>query len=287
VSSTTEAELGVKFRVEKAGFITGVRFYRGPADAGPYEASLRKAASTDPWNDTTMTGQLLATGSVTSGSSSGWQEVVFATPMAVQPDTLYFAGYYAPFGQYAADAGYFRDREIVHSPVRLPSQGSIDGNGFIRVGGRGLPAPFTTSGGTTGYSNTGLQAGTTYRCRVVATNAGGESPPSAVATATTPAAVDTIPPTAPTGLKVASPKGKVNLSWTGSTDTGGSGLAGYRIWRSTTGASGSFAVVGTTAGTLFTDSTVVAKLDYWCQVTAYEVAGNQSHLSNVALASSK
>jgi chitodextrinase len=140
---------------------------------------------------------------------------------------------------------------------------------------------------TTGYSNTGLQAGTTYRYRVVATNAGGDSPPSAVATATTPAAVDTIPPTAPKGLKAASPKGKVNLSWTGSTDTGGSGLAGYRIWRSTTGASGSFAVIGTTAGTLFTDSTVVAKQDYWYQVTAYDVAGNQSQLSNVALASPK
>jgi hypothetical protein len=124
-------------------------------------------------------------------------------------------------------------------------------------------------------------------------NAGGDSPPSPVASATTNAAADTIAPSAPTGLKAASAKSKVNLSWTGSTDTGGSGLVGYTLWRAPS-ATGSFTSVGTTAGTSYTtagtsysDASVTGNVDYWYRVTALDGAGNQSQNSNVVSARPK
>ena len=351
VTTTTAAEVGVKFRTEKAGFITAVRFYKGADNAGPHEARLWKAisdGSTYTTSSTTMTGTLLANGTVTSGASSGWQEVVFAAPVPVQAHTLYFATYYAPFGRYAADVGYFRDREIVNSPLRLPSQGSIDGNGFIRAGSPGLPQPSpqgdtnywvdvvfvpaspvattvtatavsasqinlswsavtnatgyrverspdsttwsalgTVASGVTSYSDTGLAAATTYYYRIIAISNGTESAPSASASATTLG--DATPPTTPTGLKAASAKGKVNLSWTGSTDAGGSGLAGYRVWRSTSGTAGVFALIGTTAATStsYTDGSVTGNTDYWYRVTAFDGRGNQSQPSNTVAARPK
>ena len=351
VTTTTAAEVGVKFRTEKAGFITAVRFYKGADNAGPHEARLWKAisdGSTYTTSSTTMTGTLLANGTVTSGASSGWQEVVFAAPVPVQAHTLYFATYYAPFGRYAADVGYFRDREIVNSPLRLPSQGSIDGNGFIRAGSPGLPQPSpqgdtnywvdvvfvpaspvattvtatavsasqinlswsavtnatgyrverspdsttwsalgTVASGVTSYSDTGLAAATTYYYRIIAISNGTESAPSASASATTLG--DATPPTTPTGLKAASAKGKVNLSWTGSTDAGGSGLAGYRVWRSTSGTAGVFALIGTTAATStsYTDGSVTGHTDYWYRVTAFDGGGNQSQPSNTVAARPK
>ena len=57
-----------------------------------------------------------------------------------------------------------------------------------------------TPTGTT-FSNTGLAAGTTYRYRVRAIDAAGNlSGYSTIATATTAAAPDTTPPTAPSGF---------------------------------------------------------------------------------------
>ncbi len=342
VATTTPAEVGVKFRSEKDGFITGVRFYKGMANIGTHVGSL--------W---TATGTLLASATFTDETASGWQQVRFAQPVPVQANMLYIASYFAPGGRYAADAGYFRDREMVHSPLRLPSQGAINGNGVINSGGPGLPAipspqhdmnywvdvvfapaavtapaaPATLTatavsasqvdlswsavadatgyrversadgaswaslaqlaGGVTSHSDTGLAPATTYHYRVVAANAGGESPPSPVATATTAAARDLTAPSAPTGLSAASAKRKVNLAWSSSTDAGGSGLAGYRVWRATAGSSGPFSPIGTTATASYADSTVTSKVTYWYRVTALDGAGNESQPSGVVAATPK
>jgi fibronectin type 3 domain-containing protein len=143
----------------------------------------------------------------------------------------------------------------------------------------------TTSASVRAYSDAGLQPATTYSYRVVATNAGGDSPPSAVVTTTTFS--DTASPTTPTRLKATSAKGKVNLSWTGSTDAGGSGLVGYRIWRSMTGAAGSFAIIGFAASTSYSDVNVTGNVTYWYQLTAFDGAGNQSQPSNTVSAKPK
>ena len=339
VATTTPAEVGVRFRAERDGFVTGVRFYKGTSDTGTHVGSL--------W---TATGTQLASATFTDETADGWQQVLFAQPVPVEAHTLYIASYFAPTGRYAADAGYFRDREVVHSPLRLPSQGAIDGNGVINDGGPGLPATpspqhdtnywvdvvFATTaatppaapatltatavsasqvdlawsavadatgyrverstdgatwaslaqlaGGVTSHSDTGLASGTTYRYRVVATNAGGESPPSPVASTTTPAAGDLTAPTAPTGLKAALAKRKVNLSWSSSTDAGGSGLAGYRVWRATAGSSGPFSPIATTTTASYSDTSVTSKVTYWYRVTAFDGAGNESQPSGVVAA---
>ena len=75
----------------------------------------------------------------------------------------------------------------------------------------------------TDFTDSGLSSGTTYFYRLVATNAGGESPPSGVTSATT-----TIDPASPTTL-IATSVGstQVGLSWT---DVGDE--TGYRVERS-------------------------------------------------------
>jgi fibronectin type 3 domain-containing protein len=141
--------------------------------------------------------------------------------------------------------------------------------------------------GVTSYSDTGLAPGTTYSYRVVATNGEGDSPPSPVASATTSPAPDTTAPTAPSGLKGVSAKAKINLSWSGSTDVGGSGLAGYVVWRSTAGASGPFTSIATITSTSYSDTAVARRVNNWYRVTAFDRAGNNSQPSNVVSAQAK
>jgi predicted phage tail protein len=145
----------------------------------------------------------------------------------------------------------------------------------------------TTGADVTAYSNSGLLPATTYHYRVVAFNSGGDSPSSAVASATTPGDADTTPPSAPGGLKATVAKGKVNLSWSGSTDTGGSGLAGYHVWRSTGGPSSTFTVIATIGSTSYSDTAITGNVDYWYYVTAVDGAGNQSQPSNIVAVKSR
>jgi fibronectin type 3 domain-containing protein len=118
---------------------------------------------------------------------------------------------------------------------------------------------------------------------VIATSGNGDSPPSGAVSATTPG--DTTPPTAPTALKATGAKRKVNLSWTGSTDTG-SGVAGYRVYRSTTGATGTFGLITTTTSTSV-GVDAASGTTCWYRVTAYDRAGNESAPSSVVQAAAK
>jgi lysophospholipase L1-like esterase/fibronectin type 3 domain-containing protein len=146
-------------------------------------------------------------------------------------------------------------------------QRSVDGvSGWVQVGATGQ--------NVVSFSDTGLAASTTYWYRVVAFNNSGTSAPSAVVSATTPAVADTQPPSTPTKLKATAAKSKVNLSWTGSTDSG-SGVAGYRIYRSSTGLDGSFTPLTTTTSTS-AGVNAPSGVALWYRVTAYDVAGNES-----------
>ncbi len=149
------------------------------------------------------------------------------------------------------------------------------GSSFAQVG--------TTNGSTTTYSDTGLSASSTYSYEVLATDAGGNSPFSNVATATTQAP-DTQPPTAPTNLvSTAISNSQINLSWTASTDN--VGVTGYLVYRENPGSS-SFVQVGTTNGstTTYSDSGLAAGSTYSYEVQATDAAGNLSPFSNVATA---
>jgi fibronectin type 3 domain-containing protein len=130
---------------------------------------------------------------------------------------------------------------------------------------------------TTSFSDTGLTPNTAYSYAVDATcwnppdDTDVTTPRSSPATATTLA--DTAAPSAPSGLtatRVSS--SQVNLAWAGSTDTGGSGLAGYKIYRN-----GS--LYTTTTATTYSDPTAT---DYTYTIVAYDNAGNSSSPSNAA-----
>jgi TolB protein len=94
----------------------------------------------------------------------------------------------------------------------------------------------------------------------------------------TPTPSDTTPPTSPTNLSATKDALNVTLTWKASTDEGGSGVANYEIWRSTSGTSGSFSKVTTTTNTTYTD--VVSKGNYSYYVVAVDNAGNRSNPSN-------
>lgn len=94
---------------------------------------------------------------------------------------------------------------------------------------------------------------------------------------------DTEVPTAPSALTAAAGKRKISLTWTGSTDGGGSGLAGYKVWRGTS-SSGAFSKVGTTTSTSYVDSGLPRGKTYWYYVVAFDTAGNRSSASNTASA---
>ncbi len=101
----------------------------------------------------------------------------------------------------------------------------------------------------------------------------------------TTAPVDTVAPTTPGGLgATASGSSQVNLTWTASTDTGGSGLSGYRVERCQGAGCTTFSEIGTTASTSFSNSGLAASTSYSYRVRAYDGAGNNSAYSSNASA---
>ena len=103
----TPGEVGVKFKADSFGAVTGVRFYKAAANTGTHIGSLW---STD--------GTRLAQATFTGETGSGWQTVTFATPVQVTPGTTYIASYYAPNGHYAATANY-----LYRNPAPGPNGG--------------------------------------------------------------------------------------------------------------------------------------------------------------------
>ena len=85
-------QLGVRFMASTTGTITGIRYYRGPTDTGAHQGAL--------WSPT---GAVLATGTFAPATASGWQDLYFATPVAIQAGVEYRASYYANSGSYAID----------------------------------------------------------------------------------------------------------------------------------------------------------------------------------------
>ncbi|HXI85500.1 MAG TPA: fibronectin type III domain-containing protein, partial [Verrucomicrobiae bacterium] len=128
-----------------------------------------------------------------------------------------------------------------------------------------------TTTASTSYSVTGLSPSTTYSFTVAAyDNAGNISPQSTTVSATTPAAADTTAPTVPTGLTgSAVSSSQVNLGWSASTDTGGSGLAGYKIYKNGV-------LLTTTASTSYSATGLSPSTTYTFTVAAYDNAGNTS-----------
>src|SRR5204862_4685652 len=99
-------EVGVKFRSNVSGVISGIRFYKGAANTGTHTGHL--------W---TAGGQMLAEATFVSESASGWQTVLFQNPVPVTADTTYIASYFSAGGFFAIDAGYFTNSGVTRGPL--------------------------------------------------------------------------------------------------------------------------------------------------------------------------
>src|SRR3989344_173512 len=89
---------------------------------------------------------------------------------------------------------------------------------------------------------------------------------------------DSTPPSTPGSLTAtAQSSSQINLSWTASTDTGGSGLAGYRVYRDGI-------QINTTTATSYSDTGLTPSTAYRYYVIAYDAASNSSSQSNTASA---
>lgn len=124
-ASGNEVELGVKFRTLVDGTITGVRFYKATGDAGTHTAHL--------WD---RNGNLLASGTFTGETSSGWQQVNFTTPVVITANTTYIASYHT--NTFVYTEGYFA-MEADNGALRYLVDGVDGGNGVFSYGPNFFP----------------------------------------------------------------------------------------------------------------------------------------------------
>src|SRR5262249_51463007 len=131
-SDTRSIELGVKFRADVNGFITALRFYKGPLNTGTHTGSL--------W---TSSGTLLTRVTFTGETASGWQQVTLPTPVAITANTVYVASYFAPAGRYSVTQNAFTSAGVDTPPLHALAN-TVSPNGVFRAG--------TTSGFPTNSS---------------------------------------------------------------------------------------------------------------------------------------
>ena len=124
----TPLELGMRFKADRAGEITELKYYRSAGDAG--DTDVREGHL---W---TSDGQLLATVTFTSAPGAiGWQVATLATPVAIQPGVEYVVSYRTN-NNYFATSGFF-------DPANEVSFDGIDDDAFTDASGD-LSAPQNT-----------------------------------------------------------------------------------------------------------------------------------------------
>ncbi|MBM7511926.1 hypothetical protein JOD65_001470 [Nocardioides cavernae] len=102
--------LGVRVTPDTNGQVTGIRFYKGVNNTGSHTGTLWAADGT-----------VLATGTFTDESTTGWQTLTFATPVTVRKDTAYVASYRTTVGRYSATPGAFAAADVSRPPLRVTS----------------------------------------------------------------------------------------------------------------------------------------------------------------------
>ena len=114
-------EVGMRFRSDLSGFITGIRFYKSPANTGSHVVNL--------WSNA---GTLMASATASNESSSGWQQVTFNSPVAISSGTTYVASYFAPVGHYPFDQEVFNGKGVDNAPLHALATGIDGGNGAYK-----------------------------------------------------------------------------------------------------------------------------------------------------------
>ncbi|MBY5436381.1 DUF4082 domain-containing protein [Rhizobium leguminosarum] len=127
-------ELGLRFQTTTAGSVQGIRFYKGFYNIGDHVVSLWKADGT-----------LLATGVSVDESLSGWQTVMFSSPIQIAAGTTYVASYHSS-GFYSVTSNYFTGGTYASGAVK-----AVDGGGVFAYGTTAGTFPGQSPGTGTNY----------------------------------------------------------------------------------------------------------------------------------------
>lgn len=129
-SDASQVNLGVRFTSSAAGTITAIKYYKSANDTGTHTGSL--------WSST---GTLLASGTFTNETSSGWQTVTFSSPVSISAGTTYVASFHSN-GHYADTTNFFTTA-FTNGPLTAPS-----GNNGVYTYGTGNLFPTSTFNAT-------------------------------------------------------------------------------------------------------------------------------------------
>lgn len=123
VDDARAVTLGVKLRSDKSGKITGIRFYKGIGNTGTHVGTL--------WGSD---GTALASATFVDESATGWQQVNFPTPVAIEADRTYVASYHTTTGRYSANIDYFATSGTDNGVLHALSNAEASGNGVFAYG---------------------------------------------------------------------------------------------------------------------------------------------------------
>ncbi|HEX4705645.1 MAG TPA: DUF4082 domain-containing protein, partial [Pseudonocardiaceae bacterium] len=124
----TELELGMQFQSSQAGYIQGVRFYKGAGNTGTHTGTL--------W---TTGGTKLASGTFTNETASGWQSMTFPRSVPIAANTTYIVSYHAPVGHYYGDNNWFTNGPTVLQPMTGMQGTPVSPNGVFSIGPTAFP----------------------------------------------------------------------------------------------------------------------------------------------------
>jgi hypothetical protein len=116
-------EIGLKFKSDVSGTISGVRFYKSVANTGTHLGDLWSA-----------TGTLLASVTFANETASGWQQVNFSPPVTITANTVYVASYHTTVGHYAEDQNYFANAGVDNAPLHALQDGVSGFDGAYAYG---------------------------------------------------------------------------------------------------------------------------------------------------------
>ncbi|GAB3443519.1 hypothetical protein GCM10027517_22100 [Phycicoccus ginsengisoli] len=186
-ADTSSLTVGVKFKSDVAGWVKGIRFYKGSGNTGTHVGAL--------W---TTSGTKLASATFTGESATGWQQVTFASPVAITAGTVYVASYLAPNGRYASDSSYFANAGVDNAPLHALKNGVSGGNGVYSYGS-------TMTFPSNSYKSTN------YWVDVVFTTSAAAAPG------------------APSGVSAVAGNASAVVSWSAPSSDGGAAISSYTV----------------------------------------------------------
>ena len=116
-TDSTGIEVGLKFRSTVAVTISGMKYFRTPGNFGYHIGQLYSMDRT-----------LLASQMFTNETDSGWQTVMFTSPVAISPNTTFIAAYFSSLGFYVSN-DYKLNRSITNGTLSILPDGADGPNG--------------------------------------------------------------------------------------------------------------------------------------------------------------